>query len=85
MQSFVNMTINMISIKEHETRISEQLHGSQREVYSTPLVSQDSTPMGCCPLDRSLTRGQVLEWVNFGRLQVTMDRLRSMHCLHRAT
>jgi len=85
MQSLVNITLNTISMKEQETRIFEQLWGSQIEVYSTPFVSQDCTPMGCCPLDRSLTRGQVLEWVNFGRLQVTMERLRSMLCLHRAT
>jgi len=61
MQSLVNMTLNMISIKEQDTRIFEQLRGSQTEVYSTPFVSQDCTPMGCCPLDRSLTRGRVLE------------------------
>lgn len=77
----MNMAINM-RIPQNAGNVNtgfskrSRLHlVSQLRLYST----------GCCPLDRSSTRGQVLEWVNFGRLQVTMERLRTLHCLHRAT
>jgi hypothetical protein len=73
MQSLVNMTINMISIKEQETQIFEQLRGSQTEC--TPRRSLVKTVLlWVVALWTDFQHvARSFEWVNFGPIQVTIE------------